>query len=315
LSGKHSKNLFVEFGPARILEFNPETEEEESDEGEEHEYQWEDMDDQQYYEDGYEADYQERYQAYDDLDNQEEQLEYQPERVRNLLYERIKDRQLEKKQSSDIYQVIDESHNISTMESIESESITSSDEDDIPIIRKRQEQPWTSTKYNPIMHQALSRPIPASRLAVPRASRSSLEIIELGPPSQPATEPTKRDGMTRSKSRDSIQSASTQLTVLRIFAGNIRQGTGFKTVMVNPNTTAQELVKQAMVKFHIAELECDLSGHAEYYATVKGIDGRKCWVEQRKLDQNLSKVMKTIILLQMNQFLIRKTNHYQSIRR
>lgn len=281
MSRKHSKNLFVEFGPARILEFNLETEEEESDEGEGHEYQWEDMDDQQYYEDGYEADYQERYQAYDDLDNQEEQLEYQPERVRNLLYERIKDRQLEKKQSSDVYQMIDESHNISTMESIESESISSSDEDDIQIIRKRQEQPRTSTKYNPIMHQALCRPIPASRLAVPRASRSSLEIIELGPPAQSATEPTKRDGMTRSKSRDSIQSASTQLTVLRIFAGNIRQGTGFKTVMVNPNTTAQELVKQAMVKFHIAELECDLSGQAEYYATVKGIDGRKCWVVRR----------------------------------
>ncbi|KAH8548163.1 hypothetical protein BGW37DRAFT_431363 [Umbelopsis sp. PMI_123] len=133
LSRKQSKNLFVEFGPPKIIEFEPETEEDEEYDGDDDEYQWEDMDDShRYYDQEYEEDYQEQ----------------------------------------------------------------------------------------------------------------------------------------------SIQSCSQQLNVLRIFAGNIKQGTGFKTVMVTQNTTAQELVKQAMVKFHIEELESG-ANQTEYYATVKGIDGHE----------------------------------------
>lgn len=274
LSRKQSKNLFVEFGPPEILEFEPETEEDEEYDGDEDEYQWEDMDDDhRYYEEDYEEDYQERYQAYDDMNNHEEEVEYQPEKVRNLLHERIKDRKLEEKQRNEIHQAINESHNISVIESTETDSDTSSDEEEIEVMMQHQSSRASLDHANTTINtrQALVRPIPAARLVDAKVVRSSLEITELEPA---VSKVIKRDAMTRSRSKDSIQSYSQQLNVLRIFAGNIRQGTGFKTVMVNQNTTAQELVKQAMIKFHIEELESGAANQTEYYATVKGIDGR-----------------------------------------
>jgi Ras association (RalGDS/AF-6) domain len=274
LSRKQSKNLFVEFGPPTIVEFEPETEEDEEYDGDDDEYQWEDMDDShRYYEEDDDEDYQERYQAYDDMNNHEEQLEYQPEKVRNLLHERIKDRKLEEKQRNEIHQAINESHNISVIESTETDSDTSSDEEEVAIMMQHQSY-RASLDHTTTTRQALVRPIPAARLVDAKVVRSSLEITEM----EPATSKSvKRDAMTRSRSKESIQSYSQQLNVLRIFAGNIRQGTGFKTVMVNQNTTAQELVKQAMVKFHIEELESGAANQTEYYATVKGIDGREFW--------------------------------------
>lgn len=69
----------------------------------------------------------------------------------------------------------------------------------------------------------------------------------------------------------------TQLTVLRVFAGNVNLGPTFKTVMVNPSTTAAELVRQAILRFHIQEIEGGAGGESnsgvEYYVTVKGVDG------------------------------------------
>ncbi|RUS15419.1 hypothetical protein BC937DRAFT_92482 [Endogone sp. FLAS-F59071] len=71
----------------------------------------------------------------------------------------------------------------------------------------------------------------------------------------------------------------TQLTVLRVFAGNVNLGPTFKTVMVNPSTTAAELVKQAILRFHIQEIEGGTGGESnsgvEYYVTVKGVDGEE----------------------------------------
>jgi sulfur carrier protein ThiS len=155
------------------------------------------------------------------------------------------------------------------------------------------------------MHN-ISRPKPPVRLVESRTSCSSLEITEVDPTPKSTTKIIKREGLPlpRSKSKDSIVSCNTQLTVLRVFAGNIRQGTGFKTVMVNANTTAQELVKQAMIKFHIEELEGETT-HSEYYATVKGIDGRKY---SHTIQLNLSLLLFTQLLHQTNQRLIPKTS-------
>ncbi|RUO95797.1 hypothetical protein BC936DRAFT_143207, partial [Jimgerdemannia flammicorona] len=86
-------------------------------------------------------------------------------------------------------------------------------------------------------------------------------------------------GNSRDYDRDprSSEENKTQLTVLRVFAGNVNLGATFKTVMVNPSTTAAELVKQAMLRFHIQEIEGGVMGESnsgvEYYVTVKGVDG------------------------------------------
>ncbi|KAJ2956756.1 hypothetical protein NQZ79_g7431 [Umbelopsis isabellina] len=268
---RYPKNLFVDFGPSEVIEFEPETEEEMSEEEEEDEYEWEDMDnDARYYEEEYDDRYDRDYNNYDDIEELEEHIEHQPEKVRNLLHERIKDRQLEEKQRNEIYQAINESHNLSALDSIESESDSSSDEDEIEMLNINEH---ISTEDIVVM-QNISKPKPPARLVESRTSCSSLEITEVNPTPHTTTKIIKREVLPRSKSKDSILSCHTQLTVLRVFAGNIKQGTGFKTVMVNANTTAQELVKQAMAKFHIEELEGE-TAHSEYYATVKGIDGHE----------------------------------------
>ncbi|KAG2173794.1 hypothetical protein INT43_005214 [Umbelopsis isabellina] len=267
---RYPKNLFVEFGPSEVIEFEPETEEEMSDEQED-EYEWEDMDnDTRYYEEEYDDRYERAYNNYDDIEELQDHIEHQPEKVRNLLHERIKDRQLEEKRRNEIYQAINESHDSSALDSIESESVSSSDEDEIEMLNINER---ISSEDRVVMHN-ISKPKPPVRLVESRTSCSSLEITEVNPTSQTTTKIVKREVLPRSKSKDSIMSCHTQLTVLRVFAGNIKQGTGFKTVMVNANTTAQELVKQAMVKFHIEDLDGE-TAHSEYYATVKGIDGHE----------------------------------------
>ncbi|KAL1919501.1 uncharacterized protein VTP21DRAFT_2194 [Calcarisporiella thermophila] len=63
---------------------------------------------------------------------------------------------------------------------------------------------------------------------------------------------------------------TTSLSVLRIFAGNVQLGALFKTVLVNPQTTAEELVKQALSRFHVEQVE---SSTVEYYLSAQGPNG------------------------------------------
>ena len=69
----------------------------------------------------------------------------------------------------------------------------------------------------------------------------------------------------------SPQSSEAQnLSVIRVFAGrNLQTEATFKTVLLNPSTTASDLVRQAIQRFRLpsAELESD------YYLTIKQVEG------------------------------------------
>ncbi|OZJ03648.1 hypothetical protein BZG36_03936, partial [Bifiguratus adelaidae] len=91
---------------------------------------------------------------------------------------------------------------------------------------------------------------------------------------------SSRDADTAQASEAQSQPQHTQLTVLRVFAGNLNLGATFKTVLVNPQMNAAELVQQAVSRFHIAEIESSTKsepkgGIVEYYLTVKATDGEE----------------------------------------
>ncbi|KAI8384837.1 uncharacterized protein BYT42DRAFT_563806 [Radiomyces spectabilis] len=69
--------------------------------------------------------------------------------------------------------------------------------------------------------------------------------------------------------------ANTQLTVLRVFAGNINVSATFNTVLVDNHTSADQLLKQAMDRFRILETGSTQSSSngVEYYLTVKAMEG------------------------------------------
>jgi hypothetical protein len=70
---------------------------------------------------------------------------------------------------------------------------------------------------------------------------------------------------------------STQVTVLRVFAGNVNLGTNYKTVVVDSNTNAEDLIKRAVSRFHIQQIEGNTvdspNSRVEYYLSVKTMDG------------------------------------------
>ncbi|KAG2187457.1 hypothetical protein INT44_005145 [Umbelopsis vinacea] len=70
---------------------------------------------------------------------------------------------------------------------------------------------------------------------------------------------------------------STQVTVLRVFAGNVNLGTNYKTVVVDSNTNAEDLIKRAVSRFHIQQIEGNSvdspNSRVEYYLSVKTMDG------------------------------------------
>ncbi|KAH8555360.1 hypothetical protein BGW37DRAFT_419833 [Umbelopsis sp. PMI_123] len=71
--------------------------------------------------------------------------------------------------------------------------------------------------------------------------------------------------------------SSTQVTVLRVFAGNVNVGTNYKTVVVDSNTNAEDLIKRAVSRFHIHQIEGNNvdspNSRVEYYLSVKTMDG------------------------------------------
>jgi hypothetical protein len=72
---------------------------------------------------------------------------------------------------------------------------------------------------------------------------------------------------------------NTQVTVLRIFAGNVNLGTNYKTVVVDSDTSAEDLIKRAVSRFHIVQIEGNTvespNSRVEYYLSVKTLDGGK----------------------------------------
>lgn len=76
-----------------------------------------------------------------------------------------------------------------------------------------------------------------------------------------------------------------QLKVLRVFAGNINVGAMYHSMLVDDNTSAEQLLIQAMERFHIAQIENKTAGRTsraitptngsgvEYYLTVKSMNG------------------------------------------
>ncbi|KAL0074673.1 hypothetical protein J3Q64DRAFT_1648978 [Phycomyces blakesleeanus] len=71
----------------------------------------------------------------------------------------------------------------------------------------------------------------------------------------------------------SANRSNTQLTVLRVFAGNINVSATFNTVLVDEHTNADQLLKKAMERFHITQIEGKAASGIEYYLTVKAMDG------------------------------------------
>jgi hypothetical protein len=74
------------------------------------------------------------------------------------------------------------------------------------------------------------------------------------------------DEMSVSSSRQNslVSENSTQVTVLRVFAGNVNLGTNYKTVVVDPNTNTEDLIKS-----HVDSP----TSRIEYYMSVKTLDG------------------------------------------
>lgn len=80
-----------------------------------------------------------------------------------------------------------------------------------------------------------------------------------------------------------------QLAVLRVFAGNVNVGAMYHSMLVDEHTSAEQLLIQAMERFHIAQIENKASGGrsssrtitptngsgVEYYLTVKPMNGGK----------------------------------------
>jgi hypothetical protein len=67
--------------------------------------------------------------------------------------------------------------------------------------------------------------------------------------------------------------------VLRVFAGNVDVGASYHSVRVTENTSVEELLHNALEKFHISQIETKHGRHhgknscIEYYLTVKTRDG------------------------------------------
>ncbi|KAG0180648.1 hypothetical protein DFQ28_001073 [Apophysomyces sp. BC1034] len=88
------------------------------------------------------------------------------------------------------------------------------------------------------------------------------------------------NALSDSSDRDNIHSQLTarnnQLTVLRVFAGNISVGATFNTVLVDEDTDADQLLKMAIERFRINDTEnstLTTTSRIEYYLTVKLMGG------------------------------------------
>ncbi|KAF7313774.1 Heat shock protein [Mycena chlorophos] len=86
----------------------------------------------------------------------------------------------------------------------------------------------------------------------------------------PASGGRQRPGsliLTPSSTNDGI--GVPELSVIRVFAGqNLQTDATFKTVLLNSSTTSEDLIKQAVQRFRLDDLDPD-----EYFLTVKQVEG------------------------------------------
>ncbi|KAF9530938.1 hypothetical protein CPB83DRAFT_874859 [Crepidotus variabilis] len=93
---------------------------------------------------------------------------------------------------------------------------------------------------------------------------SSPSNSALGPPA-----PRPRPGSLILTS-PSAADGQANLSVIRVFAGrNLQTEATFKTVLLNPNTTSDDLVRQALQRFRLPSAETE----NDYYLTVKQVEG------------------------------------------
>lgn len=113
-------------------------------------------------------------------------------------------------------------------------------------------------------------------------TRTSTEDTDSGSISSMASSVMSED---KGKPRETNGSNAPNLTVLRVFAGNINVGAMYHSLLVDENTSAEQLLVQAMGRFHIAQIEDKTAGRhsrtitptgvsgVEYYLTVKAMNG------------------------------------------
>ena len=123
-----------------------------------------------------------------------------------------------------------------------------------------------------LYQQYLNRSPSSPPEAQPSYGLQSVSAVMLGSPlSGSALGPPMSRQRPGSLILTSPQSSEAQnLSVVRVFAGrSLQTEATFKTVLLNPSTTASDLVRQAIQRFRLpsAELESD------YYLTIKQVEG------------------------------------------
>ncbi|KAF8815805.1 hypothetical protein BYT27DRAFT_7128587 [Phlegmacium glaucopus] len=96
-------------------------------------------------------------------------------------------------------------------------------------------------------------------------------VMLSSPPSSSALGPPASRPRPGSLILTSPQSSEAQnLSVIRVFAGrNLQTEATFKTVLLNPSTTASDLVRQAIQRFRLPSAEVE----SDYYLTIKQVEG------------------------------------------
>ena len=131
----------------------------------------------------------------------------------------------------------------------------------------RQRDPQNMSLYKEYLNRSPSSPPEQPSYGLQSASimlSSPSSSSALGPP---GARPRPGSLILTSPSSNDVQAS---LSVIRVFAGkNLQTEATFKTVLLNPSTTASELVKQALQRFRLPSGEDE----NQYYLTVKQVEG------------------------------------------
>ena len=123
-----------------------------------------------------------------------------------------------------------------------------------------------------LYQQYLNRSPSSPPEAQPSYGLQSVSAVMLNsPPSSSGLGPPVSRPRPGSLILTSPQSSEGQsLNVIRVFAGrNLQTEATFKTVLLNPSTTASDLVRQAIQRFRLPSAEVE----SDYYLTIKQVEG------------------------------------------
>ena len=122
-----------------------------------------------------------------------------------------------------------------------------------------------------LYQQYLNRSPSSPPEAQPSYGLQSVSAVLSSPPSSSALGPPVSRPRPGSLILSSPQSSEAQnLSVIRVFAGrNLQTEATFKTVLLNPSTTASDLVRQAIQRFRLPAAEVE----SDYYLTIKQVEG------------------------------------------